>query len=108
MVGSLNQAAGSVKITQAYVDQAMRESDANLQRALEYSRQMNQISDMRLAAWRESNRRQDIANQKFDDYIRGQERVIDKNTNQVYLVENGWYSSNSANLPGNIVPFTPK
>lgn len=89
----LQRCLDSGQFSQQYVSGQRQLQDQQFRASRNAARTYNEISDMQADSWNRYNRATDIASENFSDAIRGNERLWDPSTGQVYQFENGFYDS---------------
>lgn len=96
-IGNFLHIFGSLTFTDSYYS----DRNAVWQQTMATSEQImfnaDQISNMIMDSWEQSNRTSDINSQEYSDAILGRERVYDPVTDEVYYCDNGWYDSYTGN-----------
>ena len=75
----------------AAVENAVKQAGTEtVARAMEFSRNANEVLDGIMSSWENRNTSQDIISQKQSDATLGYERICDTETGEIYKAENGW------------------
>lgn len=87
----------SFTITQAYVDNCLRQSQQQWGAVAAAGRTLSEASDIIWEGWQARSHSEDISAEQWTDAYRDVERVYDPDTGEVYTVPIGWYDAYDAN-----------
>ncbi len=79
----------SFNLSQAYVQQCLREQDQNFKGLLKAGKTMSECADIIVNGWNERNKTDDIVAEKRSDSILGRDRYYDPSTGEVYYYPTG-------------------
>ena len=86
----LTECARSLEYSESYVNAVKQAGTETVARAMEFSRNANEVLDGIMSSWENRNTSQDIISQKQSDATLGYERICDTETGEIYKAENGW------------------
>jgi hypothetical protein len=86
----------SFTVTQAYVDECLRESRQQWEAVARAGQTLREASDALWEGWVARTHAEDILAERYSDGFRGVERVYDPSTGAVYEVSAGWYADYDA------------
>lgn len=79
-----------IEYSESYVNAVKQAGTETVARAMEFSRNANEVLDGIMSSWENRNTSQDIISQKQSDATLGYERICDTETGEIYKAENGW------------------
>jgi hypothetical protein len=91
------QSLESFSITQAYVDDCMRQQQAEWGALAAAGQTLSEASDIIFEGWQDRTHVEDISAEKWTDAFRDVERVYDPATGDVYEFPAGWYEQYDPN-----------
>jgi len=94
---TLTRALGSFALKPAYVENCMRQQNANWQAVRDAGRKLSETSDMIMEGWERRNRSDDIIAAKRSDAILDRERLYNPDSGEVFEFENGFYDRYKVN-----------
>lgn len=88
----LVQSLKSLIVSDSYIQQCIRDTQATTVNLLKNAKTYSEISDIYSQAWEDRNKADDIMSEKTADSTMGRDSVYDVNTGNVYNVGLDWYS----------------
>lgn len=86
----LCQCLASIDFTDAFVSNAIAQSNETVANSRQLSQTLSDTSDMIMSSWETRNTSDDIIRQKQSDATLGFERIYDTEKDKIYKATNGW------------------
>ncbi|HAL30264.1 MAG TPA: hypothetical protein DCP20_06065 [Coriobacteriia bacterium] len=85
-------AVGSFEFSESYVQEGIQQGQENFKGIMRAGQTLRETSEMVARRWQANDPSSDINPQQWSDAMLGYERVYDPDTDEVYHVENGFFS----------------